>query len=140
MRSSRFRAPQVKSGRSSGCAPIWNQAIPVVAVTAFAMKGDEERIRESGCEAYLSKPISVPRTPPPWQVKRSGGVSFLAVNVCGSRVADPICCPRPRIKTLPSLVAHASSSSRRGLNDEQRRRAAGRASNPREHELIQAVC
>jgi two-component system cell cycle response regulator DivK len=33
--------------------------IPVVAVTAFAMKGDEERIREGGCEAYLSKPISV---------------------------------------------------------------------------------
>jgi two-component system, cell cycle response regulator DivK len=30
-----------------------------VAVTAFAMKGDEERIREGGCEAYLSKPISV---------------------------------------------------------------------------------
>ena len=35
------------------------QSIPVVAVTAFAMKGDEERIREGGCEAYLSKPISV---------------------------------------------------------------------------------
>ena len=34
------------------------KAIPVVAVTAFAMKGDEERIREGGCEAYLSKPIS----------------------------------------------------------------------------------
>jgi two-component system cell cycle response regulator DivK len=33
--------------------------IPVVAVTAFAMKGDEERIREGGCEAYLAKPISV---------------------------------------------------------------------------------
>jgi two-component system, cell cycle response regulator DivK len=33
--------------------------IPIVAVTAFAMKGDEERIREGGCEAYLSKPISV---------------------------------------------------------------------------------
>jgi two-component system, cell cycle response regulator DivK len=33
--------------------------IPVVAVTAFAMKGDEERIREGGCEAYLSKPISI---------------------------------------------------------------------------------
>ncbi len=33
--------------------------IPVIAVTAFAMKGDEERIREGGCEAYLSKPISV---------------------------------------------------------------------------------
>jgi two-component system, cell cycle response regulator DivK len=35
------------------------KAIPVVAVTAFAMKGDEERIRAGGCEAYLSKPISV---------------------------------------------------------------------------------
>jgi len=33
--------------------------IPVVAVTAFAMKGDEQRIREGGCEAYISKPISV---------------------------------------------------------------------------------
>ncbi|MFG1226689.1 response regulator [Xanthobacter wiegelii] len=37
------------------------RAIPVVAVTAFAMKGDEERIRAGGCEAYLSKPISVAR-------------------------------------------------------------------------------
>ena len=35
------------------------QAIPVVAVTAFAMKGDEEVIRQGGCEAYISKPISV---------------------------------------------------------------------------------
>jgi two-component system cell cycle response regulator DivK len=35
------------------------KSIPVVAVTAFAMKGDEERIREGGCEAYLSKPISI---------------------------------------------------------------------------------
>ena len=33
--------------------------IPVIAVTAFAMKGDEERIRDGGCEAYISKPISV---------------------------------------------------------------------------------
>jgi two-component system cell cycle response regulator DivK len=35
------------------------RAIPVIAVTAFAMKGDEERIREGGCEAYISKPITV---------------------------------------------------------------------------------
>ncbi len=35
--------------------------IPVIAVTAFAMKGDEERIRQGGCEAYISKPISVPK-------------------------------------------------------------------------------
>jgi len=41
------------------------KAIPVVAVTAFAMRGDEERIREAGCEAYLSKPIPVPRSSKP---------------------------------------------------------------------------
>jgi two-component system cell cycle response regulator DivK len=35
------------------------KSIPIVAVTAFAMKGDEERIRAKGCEAYLSKPISI---------------------------------------------------------------------------------
>ncbi|TNE56867.1 MAG: response regulator [Alphaproteobacteria bacterium] len=34
-------------------------SIPVVAVTAFAMKGDEEKIRDGGCEAYIAKPISV---------------------------------------------------------------------------------
>jgi len=33
--------------------------IPIVAVTAFAMKGDEKRIRDGGCAAYISKPISV---------------------------------------------------------------------------------
>jgi two-component system cell cycle response regulator DivK len=35
------------------------QHIPIVAVTAFAMKGDEEKVREGGCDAYLAKPISV---------------------------------------------------------------------------------
>jgi len=33
--------------------------IPIVAITAFAMKGDQERILDGGCEAYLSKPISI---------------------------------------------------------------------------------
>jgi len=33
--------------------------IPIIAVTAFAMKGDEQKIREGGCEAYIAKPISV---------------------------------------------------------------------------------
>jgi two-component system, cell cycle response regulator DivK len=37
------------------------RTIPVIAVTAFAMKGDEERIRNGGCEAYIAKPISVQR-------------------------------------------------------------------------------
>jgi two-component system cell cycle response regulator DivK len=35
------------------------KSIPIIAVTAFAMKGDEEKIREGGCEDYLAKPISV---------------------------------------------------------------------------------
>ena len=33
--------------------------IPIIAVTAFAMKGDAERMRDGGCEAYIAKPISV---------------------------------------------------------------------------------
>lgn len=35
------------------------KSIPVIAITAFAMKGDEQKIREGGCEDYISKPISV---------------------------------------------------------------------------------
>ncbi|MDE0809955.1 MAG: response regulator [Alphaproteobacteria bacterium] len=35
------------------------KSIPVIAVTAFAMKGDVEEILEGGCEAYIAKPISV---------------------------------------------------------------------------------
>lgn len=34
-------------------------SIPVIAVTAFAMSGDERKIRESGCDDYVSKPIEV---------------------------------------------------------------------------------
>ncbi|WP_260926509.1 response regulator [Novosphingobium sp. 9] len=35
------------------------RTIPVLAVTAYAGKGDEERIREAGAEGYLAKPISI---------------------------------------------------------------------------------
>ena len=37
------------------------KAIPIMAVTAYAAKGDEERIRAAGAESYVSKPISVAR-------------------------------------------------------------------------------
>ena len=35
------------------------RGIPIMAVTAYAAKGDEERIRDAGAEGYVSKPISV---------------------------------------------------------------------------------
>lgn len=34
------------------------RAIPVIALTALAMKGDEERIRAAGCDGYIAKPIN----------------------------------------------------------------------------------
>src|SRR5262249_40043147 len=36
------------------------RSIPIIAVTAMAMKGDEDRIREGGCDIYIAKPISPP--------------------------------------------------------------------------------
>jgi two-component system cell cycle response regulator DivK len=35
------------------------RAIPVLAVTAYAGKGDEERIRDAGADGYLAKPVSI---------------------------------------------------------------------------------
>ena len=62
------------------------QAIPVVAVTAFAMNGDEERIRKGGCQAYLSKPIAVPKFIE--TIRRFLGVGQSMPTVSRSRQAE----------------------------------------------------
>lgn len=35
------------------------KAIPIIALTSYAMKGDEEKIWESGCDGYMAKPLDV---------------------------------------------------------------------------------
>jgi CheY-like chemotaxis protein len=40
-----------------------HQHIPIVAMTAFAMKGDEEKASEAGCYSYITKPIETRKLP-----------------------------------------------------------------------------
>jgi two-component system cell cycle response regulator DivK len=35
------------------------ESIPILAVTAFAMRADERRVRDAGCSAYMTKPIQI---------------------------------------------------------------------------------
>ena len=44
-------------------ASIITKDIPIIAVTAYAMKGDEQKILDTGCDAYVSKPINTQELP-----------------------------------------------------------------------------
>jgi|SRR5579863_1442620 len=52
--------------------------IPVIATTAYALRGDEERIRESGCDGYMAKPIAI-----------SEFLDLVRSFMTGSRAAPP---------------------------------------------------
>ncbi len=44
-------------------ADLLTKDIPIIAVTAYAMKGDEQKILDTGCDAYVSKPINTQELP-----------------------------------------------------------------------------
>ncbi|MCR4319329.1 MAG: response regulator, partial [Candidatus Brocadiaceae bacterium] len=44
-------------------ASVVTKDIPIIAVTAYAMKGDEQKILDTGCNAYVSKPINIQELP-----------------------------------------------------------------------------
>ena len=75
--------------------------IPVIAVTAFAMKGDEERIRRGGCEAYISKPISI--------ATFLDEVRRLYYETSAQRFADPA----SKARALDGIVASYAAGNKR---------------------------
>ncbi len=50
--------------------------MPIIAVTAYAMRGDKERVLRSGCSAYLSKPVRVPELLEAIRTQLSGDVAM----------------------------------------------------------------
>jgi PAS domain S-box-containing protein len=53
-----MKMPEVNGFEATKQIKLLRKELPVIAITAYAMSGDEERVLMAGCDAYLSKPIS----------------------------------------------------------------------------------
>jgi PAS domain S-box-containing protein len=53
-----IKMPEVNGFDATRQIKLLNQDVPIIAITAYAMSGDEERVLAAGCDGYLSKPIS----------------------------------------------------------------------------------
>jgi CheY-like chemotaxis protein len=56
-----IRMPEIDGFEATKQIKLINRNVPVIAITAYAMSGDEERIIAAGCDGYLSKPINKKR-------------------------------------------------------------------------------
>ena len=74
------------------------KSIPIMAVTAYAAKGDEERIRDAGAEGYVSKPISVMRFV-------EAVAALLAAAAERVEEAEPASEPEPALEPEPEEAA-----------------------------------
>jgi PAS domain S-box-containing protein len=53
-----IKLPEINGLEATRQIKLINQDVPIIAITAYAMSGDEERILAAGCNGYLSKPIT----------------------------------------------------------------------------------
>jgi CheY-like chemotaxis protein len=53
-----IKMPEIDGFEATRQIKRLNQLVPVIAITAYAMSGDEDRIIAAGCDGYISKPIN----------------------------------------------------------------------------------
>jgi CheY-like chemotaxis protein len=53
-----MKMPEIDGFEATRQIKMINKNVIIIAITAYAMSGDEERIKAAGCDGYLSKPIS----------------------------------------------------------------------------------
>jgi len=53
-----IKMPEIDGLEATRQIKLINKDVPVIAITAYAMSGDEERVLAAGCDGYLSKPLS----------------------------------------------------------------------------------